>query len=132
MSRVTRLVFTFACALGAWLWSGVAAAQSFEAPRCDVRGATTFAEPPVMQPLWRSLDVLGNQDTCHFESDEDVLGQGQERAPSLERVAADAATLSDLLDLRVDPAAHSGTLRALASGLCAAAAHAGDLERPPR
>ncbi len=131
MSRASRFVLTFACALSTWLWSGLAAAQSFEAPRCDVRGATTFAEPPVLQPLWRSLDVAAPNEGCHHESDDDVLSQGHERVPSVERVAAEAVTLG-AFELRVDPAAPSGSMSSFAHGLTAALAHARGLERPPR
>lgn len=132
MSRTLRLVLTFACALGAWLWSGIAAAQSFEAPRCDVRGATTFAEPPVLQPLWRSLDVLGQSDDgCHPQADDDVLGPGHERAPAPDRVSADPITFT-ALELVIDEAVDSGSLSPTAHGLAAAVAHGTGLDRPPR
>ena len=132
MSRALRLVLTFATAFCAWLWVGVAEASTFEAPRCDDRGATTFAEAPTMQPLYRSLQVVAEDDDCLQQDSADVCdAEGHGPAPAPERVHADLA-LPSFLHLVVEKAGLSGVLGPAPSALDAATAHIGLPERPPR
>lgn len=132
MSRALRLALTFATALCAWLWVGVAEASTLEAPRCDDRGATTFAEAPTMQPLYRSLQVMAEDDGCVQPDTADVCdAEGHGKAPAPDRVHADLF-LPVAPHLVVDEAGQSGVLGSAPLALDAAPAHAGLLERPPR
>lgn len=131
MSRTLRLVLTFATALCAWLWVGAANASTLEAPRCDGRGATTFAEPPTLQPLMRSLQVLSPDDECGFEDRADVCDQHRAPAPPPNQAHGDP-TLPAAVVVALALPLESGTLGPVSSLLMAAPAHAGLLERPPR
>ena len=127
----------FATALCAWLWLGVGVAQAatLEAPRCDDRGATTFAEAPTMQPLYRSLQVLPEDDGCVQQEAADVCdaeGHGQAPAPERVHVELSLPSLPSASLVVVLGAELSGTLGSAPVALDAALAHVGLLERPPR
>lgn len=135
MSRALRLVLTFATALSAWLWVGVAGAASFEAPRCDERAATTFAEPPTMQPLFRSLQIFVESDDCMQQDAADVCdaaSHGSAPAPSAGSRMHAEMVLPALTHLIILDAVSAGRLGAPTATLDAASGHVGLLERPPR
>lgn len=133
---------TLAAALMAWLWTGVASAQlssparprqvTFDAPRCDDRGAITFGELPVLQPLEHSLESPADADQgCLGSVDADVCQQDGShhvpKAPSSTEPTQQAAGWQLELDV-----SYSGSLpRARALG-DARSAHTASLERPPR
>lgn len=132
MSRILRLVLTVTTALCAWLWVGVAEASELEAPRCDGRAATTFAEPPTMQPLMRSLQVLGAEEECTPEEHADVCGQRRAPAPPPDQLHGDPILPSAPAAVSIAAPLAAGTLGPAPVRLVAASAHVGSLERPPR
>ncbi|RYZ68464.1 MAG: hypothetical protein EOP08_00510 [Proteobacteria bacterium] len=132
MSRILRLVLTVTTALCAWLWVGVAEASELEAPRCDGRGATTFAAPPTMQPLMRSLQVLGTEEECTPEEHADVCGQHRAPAPPPDQLQGDPILPAAPAAVAVPAPLASGTLGPAPVQLVAASAHTDSLERPPR
>lgn len=130
MSRAQRLVMTLATALCAWLWCGVAAAAQ-DAPRCDDRAATTFAKPPTMQPMMRTLQVFVEEEGCVTEDHADVCGQQRCPSPPPNPVQGDPL-LPASFALEVPFALQSGLLGPAPATLLAAPAHVASLERPPR
>ncbi len=135
MSRALRLVLIFATALSAWLWVGVAEAASLEAPRCDERAATTFAEPPTMQPLFRSLQIFVESDDCMQQDAADVCdsaSHGPAPAPSAASRMHAEVVLPAPSHLVVLDEVSAGVLGAATAALDAASGHVGLLERPPR
>jgi len=82
MRPLLRAVIAFAAALCVWL---VASPAKAAAPRCDARGAITFAPTPQLQAPSPSVQMSTAVEACfelHFVGDALEQGRGDSQVPT--------------------------------------------------
>ena len=127
MSRWVRLTFAVLAAAIVWL---VASRAEASAPRCDSRGAITFAPPPRLEEPNRSVDIAPpDLDCLNALFGNGSVDRGRSPPAGSDALTIDAAPIADCTAVSApwQPAPKIARFEARDLG-----EHKLTLERPPR